>query len=174
MTINGLGSKGRRTKDGHVPFSTSIPEELAARLEHAARERNAEKKAILIAALEEFFDPEKNNQVQQTLDARFRCLERRLDTVDWYLNVIAETQALYVKVWFSNINEIPEELQDAALERSERCFGRFRRGLCSHLRAGGLLVRRLPSSDWESASDGRLVVGTGNSAAAAQKDFSEE
>ena len=107
------------------PFSTTLPEELIIKLRHEGRKRRVPQKELMVSALKEFFDPVGLEADSNQLVGRLSRLEARQKGMSNKLEVLSETLALFIQVWFSNTYELPEEEKELASIAGEKRFSRF-------------------------------------------------
>ncbi len=118
----------------HIYYTTTLPEELVKRLKADARSRRVKQKELVIAALSDFYAPPDKNE--DVLLRRLKKIEERQASADDKMEILSETIALFIQVWFSNTFELPENEKASASAQGERRFQRFVDALSRRLKSG--------------------------------------
>jgi hypothetical protein len=129
-----------KRKRGEVPFSTTLPPSLCARLKDEAQERQIPQKQIILSALTDFFSPA--GEERDVLARRLTRIQEKQKALDSKLEILSETLALFIQVWFSNTFELAEEEKKKANEQGAKRFERFL----------GLLAKRVADDNKASRS----------------------
>lgn len=124
-----------RIKPGDISFTTTLPKELGKLLKAEARSRRVQQKQIAISALTSFLSPPEKSE--DVLLRRLSRIEGRQQAIDDKLEILSETVALFIQVWFSNTFELPENEKATASSQGEKRFNKFIEALNRRLSADG-------------------------------------
>ena len=134
-------------------FATRLPVHLLNLLQTEARQRRVQQKQIVQSALEAFF----HTDGQDSRDARIARRLNRIDTRQRALaqqqEIIAETLALFIRVWLTNTAEVPDSQKSEANAQGGKRYQRFIEHLVKRLSAGQSLFTELPKEVLLTASD---------------------
>ena len=121
----------KKKRSGHIYFTTTLPPELVEGIKNAAKKRRVQQKQIVISGVSEFLWPKE--QDEEVLSRRLTRIEGAQKTLSEKLEIISETLALFVQVWFSNTYELPEGDKETASVQGERRFNTFLEALTRRL-----------------------------------------
>lgn len=122
--------KMNRSRDKH--YTTILPQELISRLKANARKNRIQQKQIVISALSDFLNPPERSE--DALLQRLSRIEGKQRSIGNKLEILSETLALFIQVWFANTYELPDKDKALATAQGEKRFGKFVETLQKRLR----------------------------------------
>lgn len=134
----------KKSKEPQMSFATTLPDSLIKTLKAEARQRRIQQNKIVQAALEAFFHPEGQDNRDAMIARRLNRIDARQRATEQQLEIIAETMALYIRVWFTNTNEVPDSQRETANLQGNKRFDRFVKALADRLGKGNTLYSELP------------------------------
>ena len=104
-----------------------------------------QQKQITISALTSFLSPPEKDE--DVLLRRLSRIEGKQHAIDDKIEILSETLALFIQVWFSNTFELPENEKGTASIQGEKRFNKFVEALSRRLGSGGKEVEDLDLND---------------------------
>ena len=142
-----------RARKGDIGFATTLPASLINTLRAEARQRRVQQKQIVLSALEAFFHPEGQDSRDAMIGRRLNRIDARQRALAQQHEIIAETLALFVRVWLTNTTEVPDSQKSEANAQGGKRYQRFIEHLVKRLGAGQSLFTELPKEVLLTASD---------------------
>lgn len=106
-------------------YSTSLPEHLLRKVKQEAERIRVPHNQLISSALEDFFDPHGAEREKHLISHRLARLEARQKGLNSKIEILSETLALFIQVWFANTYEVPEAEKESASLLGERRYNRF-------------------------------------------------
>ena len=145
--------RSTRAKKGDIAFATTLPIKLVARLKTEARQRRVQQKQIVLSALEAFFHSDGQDSRDAMLGRRLNRIDARQRALTQQQEIIAETLALFIRVWLTNTTEVPDSQKSEANAQGGKRYQRFIEHLVKRLGSGQSLFTELPKEVLLTASD---------------------
>ena len=118
--------------------------EVLRRIDDEAATRSVPRQGIIESAVLDRFSLESQEDRDARIARRLNRIDNRLRVVERQLEITAETQAHFVRMWLAATAEIPEEQRDAAYRQAQFRYERFIQTLGKRLRAGQSIFVELP------------------------------
>lgn len=106
----------------HVFIHEKHDEQIEAMMR---RRPGVTKKDIVYSALENFFNPNKADNENESIILELAKLKRAQQRLQFNLSTLLDTFAVFVKIWMCHTQEIPKEHEAAAAASMNRRFKRF-------------------------------------------------
>lgn len=139
-------------------FATTLPVHLINLLKTEARQRRVQQKQIVQSALEAFFHADGQDSRDAMIARRLNRIDSRQCALAQQQEIIAETLALFIRVWLTNTTEVPDNQKSEANAQGGKRYQRFIEHLVKRLGSGQSLFTELPkevlltTSDFEPAA----------------------
>ncbi|MGH6707982.1 MAG: ribbon-helix-helix protein, CopG family [Bradyrhizobium sp.] len=121
-------------------LSIYLSDNVAERLNLAAKRPGTNRSAIVDAALERFLNPERDTSGDGALFRRLDRISRQLDRLDRDSSIMAETIALFVRYYLTITPPLPSGDQAAARALGRERFEIFVAQVGKRVASGGRLV----------------------------------
>lgn len=106
-------------------------------------QRDLSKSAVMAAALSAFLSPEDAHQRQAVVERRLDMLSRQFGRLERDQHILAETLALYVRVYLTVSLPVPEGHEEAARAQGRVRYAQFVEQLGRLLQGGQTLMPKL-------------------------------
>lgn len=136
--------RSTRPKTGDIPFTTTLPVQLVNLIKTEARQRRVQQKQIVLSSLEAFFHPEGQDSRDAMIARRLNRIDARQRAIEQQQEIVAETLALFIRVWFTNTHEIPDSQKSEANAQGNKRYQRFIDQLAKRIGAGQSIFTELP------------------------------
>ena len=142
-----------RAQKGDRPFTTTLPVNLINLLKTEARQRRVQQKQIVQSSLEAFFHPEGQDSRDALIARRLNRIDARQRASAQQQEIMAETLALFIRVWLTNTNEVPDNRKQEANAQGSKRYQRFIDHLVKRLSVGQSIFTELPKEVMLTPSD---------------------
>lgn len=129
-----------------------LPPELSRQLADYARRKRVSQASIVEAALSSFLSPDGSERLEAAFSRRLDRISRRLERLDYHVEVGNESFALYLRRWLSVTPALPGEATPAARADAEKRFDHFVEALARRMESDRHLsdeLRRIGEVDAE-------------------------
>lgn len=112
-------------KEKKIAYSTVLSRQAVAQIRRESRARNIEQSRLVESAIEEFLDPSPKEERFSVFERRLNRIDSRTREVERELRALSEMFSLFIEVWFSNTEEVPDGEKSKAAERGRKRFEKF-------------------------------------------------
>jgi hypothetical protein len=138
-----------------IKHTFRLPADLARQLADHARAKRVTQVAIVEAALGTFLSPEGTDRLETALGRRLDRMTRKLDQLEWNVDLSNETLALFIRFWLTNNPPQPDSAQAASQAMGKERWERFVEALMRRMEAGPRLSHELDGEADRSATSSR-------------------
>lgn len=118
-------------------------------------ERRFTQQLLIESAVADRYSEELQESRDELLLRHYGCVMVHLKALDREMEVVAESVALFVRMWLSVTPRIPEEERQGALREAEERYGRFVKSLTARLNSGSSILTELPAEILDRDGDVR-------------------
>lgn len=119
-----------------IKHTYRLPVDLTRQLADLARSKRVPQVAIVEAALGSFMSPDGADRLEAALSRRLDRLTRQADRLEWNVDLVNETLALFIRFWLTENPPHPGAESDAAKSISKARWAMFVRNLAEQMEKG--------------------------------------
>ena len=113
----------KASKRKRIPFR--LEPEFIARVDMEARRARFSRQQMMEAIIKNHYGGLSPDERDAQIAHRLQQVDKRQKTLEDYLKIISEAQALFIRMWLSTNFEVPEEQRQALETQSRRRYERF-------------------------------------------------
>lgn len=127
----------------HVKHTFRLDAGLSRLLDDHARARRVTRTDVVEAALASLLSPDHEERLEALLAKRLDRISRRLDRLEWHVELTNETMALFIRFWLTSNPPLPDAAMKAAQASGARRWRSFVDALSRRMEAGPRLKEEL-------------------------------
>ena len=140
------------TKDREA-FSIRIRTEVARQMKTLAKARGISRQRLIERTLIDAFEEGRQEDRDAFIARRLTQMDNRLRVFEREIEVIAESLALFLRMWLVNSPEVPQDQRETALREANDRYERFVNSLIARVSSGQTILTELPREVMLRASD---------------------
>lgn len=118
--------------------------ETLKQVDAEANERRVSRQLILESAIKERYSVVLQEERDALIARRLNRLDARQKVIERELEIIAESQALYMRMWLATSNDMPEGPREAVHNEGQKRYERFLASLSKRVSSGQSIFAELP------------------------------
>ncbi|MEO6216338.1 MAG: CopG family transcriptional regulator [Sphingomonas sp.] len=119
-----------------IKHTHRLPLDLSRQLADLARSKRVPQVSIVEAALASFLSPDGADRLEAALSRRLDRQTRQSDRLEWNVDLVNETLALFIRFWLTNIPPPPGGTTDAMLAMGTERWEGFVQSLADRMESG--------------------------------------
>lgn len=131
------------TARARIKHTFRLPVDLTRQLADHARSRRVSQTALVEAALAAFLSPDGADRLEAALGRRLDRITRQADRLEWNVDLVNETLALFIRFWLTSNAPLPETALAAAQAVGRERWERFVESLARRMESGPRLGREI-------------------------------
>ena len=137
-------NKGRYTdRQGKTRVSVWIQAELLKELTIEAKDRGITRQSILESALRDRFRPIPREDYEALIARRLNRQDARIKRLEQRVEILAESFAMYLRMWLMSSPEVPEAQREAAVMQARERYDRYLKAVGKKVRTGQTIFTEL-------------------------------
>ena len=118
--------------------------ETLNQVEAEAKERRVSRQQVLEAAIKDRYCVVSQEERDALIARRLNRLDSRQKVIERQLEIIAESQALFMRMWLATSTEVPEGQREAVHGQAQKRYERFLASLSKRVSSGQSIFAELP------------------------------
>jgi len=131
------------TARARIKHTFRLPVDLTRQLADHARSRRVSQTAVVEAALAAFLSPDGADRLEAALGRRLDRITRQADRLEWNVDLVNETLALFIRFWLTSNAPLPDTALAAAQAMGRERWERFVQSLARRMESGPRLGREI-------------------------------
>ena len=131
------------TARARIKHTFRLPVDLTRQLAEHARSRRVSQTAVVEAALAAFLSPDGADRLEAALGRRLDRITRQADRLEWNVDLVNETLALFIRFWLTSNAPLPDTALAAAQAMGRERWERFVQSLARRMESGPRLGREI-------------------------------
>lgn len=131
------------TARARIKHTFRLPVDLTRQLAEHARSRRVSQTAVVEAALAAFLSPDGADRLEAALGRRLDRITRQADRLEWNVDLVNETLALFIRFWLTSNAPLPDTALAAAQAMGRERWERFVESLARRMESGPRLGREI-------------------------------
>jgi len=131
------------TARARIKHTFRLPVDLTRQLADHARSRRVSQTAVVEAALAAFLSPDGADRLEAALGRRLDRITRQADRLEWNVDLVNETLALFIRFWLTSNAPLPDTALTAAQAMGRERWERFVQSLARRMESGPRLGREI-------------------------------
>ena len=133
--------------------SVFLDDNLMDQVVAEAHSRQVSQQSLLESTIRDRYSPERKEENEAIIARRLSKIDTKLQVMERQIEVIAESLALYVRMWLTRTSEIPEEERDAAVLQAQARYDRYLKSLGKQLMSKETIFGALPKEVFLKGED---------------------